>query len=50
MTCQKPTEANPDKMEPIDQMIAILEKMEAMDLNANPEEMESDVEHREVPT
>jgi hypothetical protein len=47
-------------MEPIDRAIAILkqliamtktnqEKMEATDLKGNPEEMECELEHREVP-
>jgi hypothetical protein len=58
--CQEATEANPEKTEPIDHAIAISEqmiamtkvnreKMEATDLKANPEEMESESEHREVP-
>jgi hypothetical protein len=34
--CQEATEANPEKMEPIDRAITILEKMEATDLKANP--------------
>jgi hypothetical protein len=33
------TEASPEKMEPIDRTIAIVEKMEATDLKENPEEM-----------
>jgi hypothetical protein len=61
MACQEVTEANPEKMEPNDHMRAILEqmkammkanqeKMEVMDLKANPvEDMESEVEHQEVP-
>jgi hypothetical protein len=36
-------------MEPIGSAIANLENMEAMDLKANPEKMESESEHREVP-
>jgi hypothetical protein len=36
-------------MEPIDCAIAILEKMEATVLKANPEEMEPESEHREIP-
>jgi hypothetical protein len=48
-SCQETMEANPEKMEPIDREIAILEKMEAMDLKANPGEIESESEHREFP-
>jgi hypothetical protein len=33
----------------IDRTITILEKMEATDLKANPEEMKSESEHWEVP-
>jgi hypothetical protein len=40
--------AQPEKLEPIDRAIAILTEMEAMDLKANSEEMESKLEHREV--
>jgi hypothetical protein len=51
--CQEVTEANPEKMDPVDHAIAILEKMEATDLKANPEEMKSESEHgrylRKVP-
>jgi hypothetical protein len=35
-------------MEPTDRTIAILEKMEATDLKANSEEMESEPEHSEL--
>jgi hypothetical protein len=48
--CQGVMEANPEKVRPIDRAIAILAKMEAMDLKANPEEMESKSAHQEVPT
>jgi hypothetical protein len=58
--CQEATEANPEKMEPIDHTIAIMEQMtttmktiqgkkEVTDFKANPEEMECESEHREVP-
>jgi hypothetical protein len=54
------TEANPEKMEPTDRAIAILEqmiamtkanreKMDATDLKANPVDMESKSEHRDIP-
>jgi hypothetical protein len=46
--CQEATEANPEKMVPSDRAIAILEMMEATDLKANPEEMESESGHREI--
>jgi hypothetical protein len=48
-TCQEETEANAEKMETTDFAIAILEIMEATDLKANPEEMQSESEYREVP-
>jgi hypothetical protein len=58
--CQEAIKANPEKMEPNDRAIAILEhmiavmkanreKMEAIDLKANPVEMKSELEDREVP-
>jgi hypothetical protein len=58
--CQEATKTNPEKMEPIDRATAILEQMiamtktnqemmEATDLKGNPEEMERESEHREVP-
>jgi hypothetical protein len=46
---QEVTEANSEKMDPIDRAIAILEKMEDTSLKANTEEMESELEHWEVP-
>jgi hypothetical protein len=49
MTYQEATEANPEKMEPTDRTIAVLERVEAMDLKANPEELEPKSEHREAP-
>jgi hypothetical protein len=49
MAYQEATEANPEKVVPYDRVIAILEKMDATDLKANPEEMESESEHWEVP-
>jgi hypothetical protein len=58
--CQGTTKANPEKMEPVDTVIVILEKiiammkanqekMEVMDLKGNPEEMEYESEHQETP-
>jgi hypothetical protein len=58
--CQDAMEANPEKMEPTDRAIAILEQtiaitktnqeqMEDTDLKGNPEEMECELEHWEVP-
>jgi hypothetical protein len=59
-SCQEVMKANPEKIETIDCAIAILEQMiamtkanqemlEAMDLKANPEELESESEHQGVP-
>jgi hypothetical protein len=50
MTCQEAAEVNPEEMVPTDCATAILEKMDAMDLKANPEEMESESKHWGVPT
>jgi hypothetical protein len=58
--CQEATKANPEKMEPTDCAIAILEQMTAMmktnqekievtDLKGNPEEMECESEHQGGP-
>jgi hypothetical protein len=60
ITPKEATKANPEKMEKTDHVIAVLEQMiammkanrektEATDLKANPEEMESESEHGEVP-
>jgi hypothetical protein len=49
MACQEAVEAKPEKKEPIDRATAILEKTEATDLKANPEEVESELERQEVP-
>jgi hypothetical protein len=40
MACQEATKANPEMMEPICRAIVSLEKMTAIYLKANPEEME----------
>jgi hypothetical protein len=42
MASQEVTEANPEKMYPVDHAVAILGKMETTDLKADPEEMESE--------
>jgi hypothetical protein len=59
MACQEAMKANPEKMEPTDSVMAILEKMIAtmkasqekigvMDLKGNSEQMECESEHRET--
>jgi hypothetical protein len=48
--CQEVTEVNPEKTEPTNDSIAILKKMETTDLTANPEEMECESGHSDVPT
>jgi hypothetical protein len=60
MACQEATKANPEKAEPVDSVIAILEKMiaimkanqekiDAMDLKGSPEELLCESEHLEIP-
>lgn len=46
--CQEATEANLEKMEPVDRTITILEKMEATNLKANTEVLESESERLEA--